>query len=114
VPLGYLGDGEKTTRTFPVLNGVRFAVPGDRARYLPDGRIELLGRDSLSINSGGEKIFVEEVEAAIAGHPAVADVVVVGKPSERWGQEVCAVVELVPDVAMTDHDIIAFSARTIA
>jgi fatty-acyl-CoA synthase len=114
VPLGYLGDGEKTTRTFPVLNGVRFAVPGDRARYLPDGRIELLGRDSLSINSGGEKIFVEEVEAAIAGHPAVADVVVVGKPSERWGQEVCAVIELVPDVTASDDEIIAFSAQTIA
>ncbi len=69
VPLGYLGDAEKTAHNFPVVDEVRYAVPGDRARYLPDERIELLGRDSLCINSGGEKIFVEEVEAAIAGHP---------------------------------------------
>ena len=62
--------------------------PGDRARHLADGQIELLGRDSVTVNSGGEKIFVEEVERAIAGHPAVADVVVAGRPSERWGQEV--------------------------
>ena len=75
MPLGYLGDAERTASTFPMVDEVRFAVPGDRARHLLDGRIELLGRDSLSINSGGEKIFVEEVEAAIAAHPAVADVI---------------------------------------
>ncbi len=114
VPLGYLGDAEKTALTFPIVAGVRYAVPGDRARHLPDARIELLGRDSLCINSGGEKIFVEEVEAAIAGHPAVADVVVVGKPSDRWGQEVCAVVELVPGTDATEQEIVAFSAQTIA
>jgi acyl-CoA synthetase (AMP-forming)/AMP-acid ligase II len=61
---------------------------------LDDGQIELLGRDSVTVNSGGEKIFVEEVERAIAGHPAVADVVVAGRPSERWGQEVVAMVQL--------------------
>jgi fatty-acyl-CoA synthase len=94
IPLGYLGDAEKTARTFPVIDGVRYSIPGDRARHLADGQIELLGRDSVTINSGGEKIFVEEVERAIAGHPAVADVVVVGRPSERWGQEVVAVVQL--------------------
>jgi fatty-acyl-CoA synthase len=94
VPLGYLGDPEKTARTFPVVQGVRYSIPGDRARHLADGQIELLGRDSVTVNSGGEKIFVEEVERAIAGHPAVADVVVVGRPSERWGQEVAAVVQL--------------------
>ena len=114
VPLGYLGDAEKTRRTFPVLDGVRFAVPGDRARHLSDGQIELLGRDSLSINSGGEKIFVEEVEAAIAGHPAVVDVVVVGRPSERWGQEVCAVIQVAPHIAVNQEEIVTFSARTIA
>ena len=94
MPLGYFGDAEKTARTFPVIDGVRYSVPGDRARHLADGEIELLGRDSVTINSGGEKIFAEEVERAIAGHPAVHDVVVVGRPSERWGQEVVALVEL--------------------
>jgi acyl-CoA synthetase (AMP-forming)/AMP-acid ligase II len=67
VPLGYLGDPEKTARTFPVIDGVRYSIPGDRARHLADGPIELLGRDSVTVNSGGEKIFVEEVERAIAG-----------------------------------------------
>jgi 3-oxocholest-4-en-26-oate---CoA ligase len=94
VPLGYLGDAAKTAKTFPVVDGVRYSIPGDRARHLSDGQIELLGRDSVTVNSGGEKIFVEEVERAIAGHPAVADVVVTGRPSERWGSEVVAVVQL--------------------
>jgi len=94
VPLGYLGDAEKTARTFPVVDGVRYSIPGDRARHLVDGQIQLLGRDSVTVNSGGEKIFVEEVERAISGHPAVADVVVTGRPSERWGQEVVALVQV--------------------
>jgi len=94
VPLGYLGDEAKTARTFPVIEGVRYSIPGDRARWLASGVVELLGRDSVTVNSGGEKIFVEEVERAIAGHPLVADVVVTGRPSERWGSEVVAVVQL--------------------
>jgi 3-oxocholest-4-en-26-oate---CoA ligase len=114
MPLGYLGDAEKTDGTFPVVQGIRYAIPGDRARYLPDGAIELLGRDSLSVNSGGEKIFVEEVEAAITGHPDVVDVVVVGRPSERWGQEVCAIVELRPNAVATENDLVAFAARSIS
>ena len=96
VPLGYLNDAPKTARTFPVIAGTRYSVPGDRARWLADGQIELLGRDAVTINSGGEKIFAEEVEQAISGHPAVADVIVVGRPSERWGQEVVALVKLPP------------------
>ena len=88
IPLGYLGDPEKTARTFPVIEGIRHSVPGDRARWDANGQIELLGRDSVTINSGGEKIFAEEVEAAIAEHPAVYDVVVTGRPSTRWGNEV--------------------------
>ncbi len=94
VPLGYLRDEAKTARTFPVIDGIRYSIPGDRARHLANGEIQLLGRDSVTVNSGGEKIFVEEVERAIAGHPAVADVVVTGRPSERWGSEVVAVVQL--------------------
>ncbi len=68
--------------------------PGTGRGDLVNGEIELLGRDSVTVNSGGEKIFVEEVERAIAGHPAVVDVVVTGRPSERWGSEVVAVVQL--------------------
>jgi fatty-acyl-CoA synthase len=92
--LGYLGDAAKTTRTYPVVAGVRYAVPGDRARLRDDGIIELHGRDSVTINSGGEKIFAEEVEAAIKAHPGVYDCVVAGRPSERWGNEVVAVVRI--------------------
>ena len=81
-PLGYLGDAEKTARTFPTIDGARWSVPGDRAAYLADGRIKLLGRDSVTINSGGEKIFAEEVERAVASHPAVYDVTVTGRPRQ--------------------------------
>jgi len=94
VPLGYLGDETQTTKTFPIIDGVRLAIPGDRARHAGNGAVELLGRESITINSGGEKIFAEEVEQAIARHPSVFDVVVTGRPSERWGQEVVAVVQL--------------------
>ncbi|MCB0947823.1 MAG: acyl-CoA synthetase [Mycobacterium sp.] len=114
VPLGYKGDAVKTAATFPVIAGVRYSVPGDRARHLPDGSIELLGRDSVTINSGGEKIFAEEVESAIASHPAVADVVVAGRPSERWGQEVVAVVALVGGAHAEAHEIIEHAAGNIA
>ncbi|HEX6167400.1 MAG TPA: acyl-CoA synthetase [Acidimicrobiales bacterium] len=114
VPLGYLGDPDKTARTFPVIDGVRYSVPGDRARHLADGEIELLGRDSVTINSGGEKIFAEEVEMAIAGHPAVHDVVVVGRANERWGQEVVALVELSAGASATADDIVAHAGGHIA
>ena len=86
VPLGYLGDADKSARTFPVIDGVRYSVPGDRARLTADGRLELFGRDSVTINSGGEKIFAEEVEQALVAHPAVVDCVVAGRPSRALGQ----------------------------
>ncbi|WP_370332982.1 acyl-CoA synthetase [Mycolicibacterium hippocampi] len=114
VPLGYKGDAVKTAATFPVIGGVRYSVPGDRARHLSDGSIELLGRDSVTINSGGEKIFAEEVESAVASHAAVADVVVAGRPSERWGQEVVAVVALVDGAAVTAEELIDHAAEVIA
>lgn len=94
VPLGYLGDAERTEATFPVVDGRRFAVPGDRATLDPDGTIRILGRDSMVVNTGGEKVFVEEVEKALLRHPAVADALVVGRRSERFGQEVVAIVQL--------------------
>ncbi|MBU3749084.1 MAG: acyl-CoA synthetase [Mycobacterium sp.] len=105
VPLGYLGDAEKTARTFPTIDGVRWSIPGDKARLLADGRIELLGRDSVTINSGGEKIFAEEVERAVASHPAVYDVTVAGRPSERWGNEVVAIVQFAEGKAASDEDL---------
>lgn len=117
VPLGYFGDAAKTARTFPIIDGVRYAVPGDRARLTDDGRLELFGRDSVTINSGGEKIFAEEVEQAILRHPAVRDCVVAGRPSQRWGNEVVAIVSLEdrPDAAgVTDEELIAAAADHIA
>ncbi len=112
--LGYLHDPEKSARTYPVIDGVRFAVPGDRARLRADGMIELHGRDSVTINSGGEKIFAEEVEAAIKANPAVYDCVVAGRPSERWGNEVVAVVQLRDGVSVGAEDLRAAAALRIA
>lgn len=114
VPLGYLDDTEKTARAFPVIEGVRYAVPGDRARLLDDGSVHVLGRDSVTINTGGEKVFAEEVEAAVKSHPYVADVVVAGRPSERWGQEVVAVVQLVDATEFDELALAAHAARSLA
>ena len=114
VPLGYLGDPEKSEATFPVVDGVRHAVPGDRARLLADGTIELHGRDSVCINTGGEKVFAEEVETAVKAHPAVLDAVVCGRPSERWGEEVVAIVQLRPGAAPDDDELREAAARHIA
>jgi acyl-CoA synthetase (AMP-forming)/AMP-acid ligase II len=94
VPLGYFGDAEASAATFPVLDGVRFALLGDLARREPDGSIVVLGRGSTCINSGGEKVFPEEVEQALKAHPQVADAVVTGVPDERFGERAAAVVQL--------------------
>jgi 3-oxocholest-4-en-26-oate---CoA ligase len=94
VPLGYYNDPEKSAATFPVIDGVRWSVPGDHARLEPDGTITVLGRGSVSINTGGEKVYPEEVEGALKSHPDVFDAVVVGVPDDRWGQKVVAVVQL--------------------
>ena len=93
VPLGYYKDPEKTAATFPVIDGVRWSVPGDHARLEADGTITLLGRGSVSINTGGEKVYPEEVEGVLKSHPAVFDAVVVGVPDDRWGERVVAVVQ---------------------
>ena len=114
VPLGYLGDAAKTAATFPVIGDTRFAVPGDRAIWREDGIIELLGRDSVTINSGGEKIFAEEVEQALAHHPGVYDVIVVGRPSEQWGSEVVAIVQLAEGASVTDEELLAEAVTHIA
>ncbi len=101
--LGYLNDRAKTQRSYPVVDGTRYAVPGDRARLRADGVVELHGRDSVTINSGGEKIFAEEVEAAIKSHEAVYDCVVAGRASERWGQEVVAIVRVRDGYGVESH-----------
>lgn len=114
IPFGYLGDRAKTERTFVTVDGRRMVLPGDRARHIADGAIELLGRDSVTINSGGEKIFAEEVEEALADHAAIKDVVVVGRPSDRWGQEVVAVVELVPGENPSDDELLVEVGKKLA
>jgi fatty-acyl-CoA synthase len=114
VPLGYLDDAEKTARTFPVIDGTRYSVPGDRARWRTDGVIEVLGRDSVTINSGGEKIFAEEVEHALKQHPEVYDCVVAGRPSERWGQEVVAIVQLREGSRASEAELLAEAQKHVA
>ena len=92
VPIGYYKDEAKTAATFVEFDGVRWAIPGDRAVIEEGGVVNVLGRGSQCINSGGEKIFPEEVEAVLKSHPDVFDAIVVGVPDERWGERVCAVV----------------------
>ena len=92
IPVGYYKDEKKTAETFRTYNGVRYAIPGDYAEVEADGSVTMLGRGSQSINSGGEKIYPEEVEAALKGHPDVFDALVVGVPDDRYGQCVAAVV----------------------
>lgn len=101
VPIGYHGDPERTASTFPVIDGVRYVVTGDMATVEADGTVTLFGRGSVSINTGGEKVFPEEVEAVVKANPAVYDAVVVGVPDERWGEAVCAVVQLSPGESLT-------------
>jgi acyl-CoA synthetase (AMP-forming)/AMP-acid ligase II len=93
VPLGYHNDPVKTAATFVTIDGVRYSLPGDRAEVDADGTIRLLGRGALCINTGGEKVYPEEVEAVLKAHPQIADAVVVGVPDPRLGQRVAAVIE---------------------
>ncbi|GAA3756229.1 acyl-CoA synthetase [Microbacterium kribbense] len=99
LPLGYYGDAEKTAATFPVIDGVRYVVPGDWVRVEEDRYIEFLGRGSGVINTGGEKVYPLEVEEALLTHPAVADAVVLGVPDPRFGELVTAVVQRAGDVS---------------
>jgi fatty-acyl-CoA synthase len=107
IPLGYYKDEAKSAGTFRVLNGRRWSIPGDFASVEADGTITLLGRGSVVINSGGEKIFPEEVEEAVKQHPAVLDALVVGVPDERFGEAVTAVVTLHPGVDATPSELSA-------
>jgi len=113
IPLGYFKDEKKTRETFVTASdGKRWSMPGDMARVEGDGTITLLGRGSGCINSGGEKIFPEEVEGALKAHPDIYDCLVVGVPDERWGQRVSAVVQLREGTTL-DLDELQRHARTI-
>jgi fatty-acyl-CoA synthase len=114
LPLGYLNDPDKTQHTYPIVGGVRYAVPGDRAQLAADGSVVVFGRDSACINSGGEKIFAEEVERALKHHPAVYDVVVAGAPSERWGEQVMAIVQFRPGQRASDEELLTTAAEHLA
>ncbi len=112
IPLGYYKDEVKTAATFVVAaDGQRYAMPGDFARIESDGTITLLGRGSVSINTGGEKVYPEEVEGALKSHPAVYDAVVVGVPDERWGQAVAAVVQLRDGTDLADLSVLSDHCR---
>jgi acyl-CoA synthetase (AMP-forming)/AMP-acid ligase II len=93
IPLGYYNDPKKTAEVFLTIRGTRYVMPGDFATVEADGKITLLGRGSIVINSGGEKIFPEEVESAVRSHPDVMDAIVCGAPDERWGQTVAAIIQ---------------------
>jgi acyl-CoA synthetase (AMP-forming)/AMP-acid ligase II len=93
LPRGYYKDQEKTDKTFRIIEGVRWSVPGDWAEVNADGTLKLLGRGSVCINTGGEKVFPEEVEEALKTHVDVRDAVVIGLPDARFGERICAVVE---------------------
>lgn len=102
LPLGYLGEDEKNAQTFPVIGGKRWLMTGDRARWAADGTLEFIGRDNMCINTGGEKVFPEEVEAVLITHPAVQDVRVVSLPDPRFGRKVVAVVQPAAGAAPAD------------
>lgn len=114
IPVGYFKDEKKTAETFKTINGVRYAIPGDYAEVEADGSVTMLGRGSVSINSGGEKIYPEEVEAALKGHPDVFDALVVGVPDPRFGQHVAAVVAARVGTRPTLADLDAFVRNEIA
>jgi acyl-CoA synthetase (AMP-forming)/AMP-acid ligase II len=113
-PLGYYKDPDKTAATFKVIDGVRYSIPGDWATVEADGVIHLLGRGSVCINTGGEKVFPEEVEEVLKLHPAVADAVVVGLPDDRFGEVVSAAVQLEQGGAATEEELIAWVRARLA
>ncbi len=114
VPLGYFGDEARTASTFPVIDGVRMAVLGDMGRREDDGTIVLLGRGSTCINTGGEKVYPEEVEQALKNHVDVYDALVVGIPDERFGERVTAVVQLRPGATASPQQIAEFTREHVA
>jgi acyl-CoA synthetase (AMP-forming)/AMP-acid ligase II len=105
-PIGYYKDPDKSAATFQVIGGVRYSIPGDWAEVLADGTVKLLGRGSQCINTGGEKVYPEEVEECLKLHPAVADAAVVGVPDERFGEAITALVEPRPGATIESDELI--------
>jgi fatty-acyl-CoA synthase len=114
LPVGYYKDEAKSAATFRTIEGRRWSIPGDFATVNADGTIRLLGRGSVCINTGGEKVFPEEVEEVLKVHPAVRDAVVVGLPDERFGERICAVVEPAPGAAVDLDDLKAHVTSSLA
>jgi acyl-CoA synthetase (AMP-forming)/AMP-acid ligase II len=114
IPIGYFRDPAKSAETFRTIGDQRYAIPGDLARLEADGTVSFLGRGSLCINTGGEKVYPEETEEAVRAHPAVLDANVVGVPDEQWGEAVTAVVSLVPGSTATDEEIRAAVRERLA
>lgn len=114
VPMAYYKDEEKSKKTFIEVNGERYSIPGDMAKYEDDGQMTLLGRGSVSINSGGEKIFPEEVEMALKAHPNVFDCLVVGVKDEKWGQKVVAVIQRRDEQDLFLNDLKESASKYIA
>jgi len=114
LPDGYYKDESKSAATFRTIGGRRFAIPGDFATVEADGTITLLGRGSVCINSGGEKIFPEEVEEALKTHPTVEDCTVVGVPDDKWGQAITAVAQCVPNASVTPEELIEHARGRLA
>ncbi|MEY2423741.1 MAG: 3-oxocholest-4-en-26-oate---CoA ligase [Acidimicrobiaceae bacterium] len=106
-PVGYYKDEEKSARTFVEIDGARYSIPGDYATVEADGSLTLLGRGSMCINTGGEKVFPEEVEEVLKLHPDVRDAVAVGVPDDKFGEAITAVVEPVPGATLDEGDVIA-------
>ena len=114
VPIGYYKDPVKTAATFRTIEGHRYSFPGDFGRYAPDGELILLGRGSNCINTGGEKVFPEEVEEVLKAHPDVYDCLVVGVPDDRFGESIAAVVSARPGHAPDEGDLAAFVRGVLA
>ena len=113
-PVGYYKDPAKSEATFKIIDGARYSVPGDFATVEEDGTLRLLGRGSVCINTGGEKVFPEEVEEVLKTHPSVRDAVAVGVPDEKWGEAICAMVEPVPGTDVDEADVIAHVKSRLA
>jgi fatty-acyl-CoA synthase len=114
LPDGYYKDAAKTDATFKVIGGKRYALPGDFARLEADGTVTLLGRGSVCINTGGEKVYPEEIEEAVKLHPTVEDCTVVGVPDAKWGQAITAVVSARPGRTVAPEDVIQLCKGKLA
>lgn len=114
IPVGYYKDQEKTDKTFKLIDGTRYSIPGDWVRVEDDGSLTLLGRGSNCINTAGEKVYPEEVEEALKFHQGVADALVVGIDDERWGQSITAVVQMKPGFDLDENEMREFSRSHLA